>query len=170
MDLHAAHVVTAVLPLIRYLRRERPDILFSHLDHVNVGTLFARRLAGVPTRVIPVVHITHSQAQAHRRRSLRGPVLRVAIRRLYPQANKIVAVSRGAADDMIRMTGVPEDLVRVIYNPVITPRLKQLAEERPSHPWLATESPPLILGIGRAHGTEEFCNIASGDGHLAGTM
>jgi glycosyltransferase involved in cell wall biosynthesis len=158
VDLRAAHITTVMLPLIRYLRRERPDVLFSHLDHVNVGALFARCLARVPTRVVPVLHTTNSVALANDR-SLRVLILRMAMRWLYPWASKIVAVSRGAADDMIDMTGVREDMVRVIYNPVIMPHIRQMAEERPSHPWLAPGGPPLILAVGRLTEPKSFATL-----------
>ena len=55
----------SILPLVRYLRTEQPDVLISALDHVNVGAVVARRLARVRTRLIVAVHITHSQARAH---------------------------------------------------------------------------------------------------------
>jgi glycosyltransferase involved in cell wall biosynthesis len=158
VDLHARHAMTSIWPLCRYLRKAKPDVLFSHLDYVNVAALLARRLAHVRTCVIPVVHITHSQARQHSRSS-REPILRAAIKWLYPTADQIVAVSRGAADDMIRVTGVPAALVRVIYNPVITPVIEALAAEPVDHPWFAPGQVPVILGIGRLARQKEFATL-----------
>jgi glycosyltransferase involved in cell wall biosynthesis len=158
VDLGARHAMTAIWPLRRYLRTAKLDVLFSHLDHVNVGALLAGRLAGVETHIIPVVHITHSQARKHSR-SLREPILRAAIKQLYPRAHRIVAVSRGAADDMIRSAGVPEALVRVIYNPVITPAIKALAAEPLDHPWFSPGKAPVVLGIGRLTRQKEFATL-----------
>ncbi len=50
VDLGRRHVLASILPLVRYLRTEQPDVLISALDHVNVGAMVARRLAHVRTR------------------------------------------------------------------------------------------------------------------------
>ena len=158
VDLGAKRLASAILPLVRYLRAERPDVLFSHLDYANVVALLARRLARVPTRVVPVVHITHSQAHSHSR-SRREPLLRHAIKLFYPSADRIVSVSQGSATDMMRMTGVPESLLRVIYNPAITPGIKALSEQRADHRWLQPGGPPVILAIGRLTRQKDFATL-----------
>src|SRR5918996_1662827 len=38
--------------LVRYLRAERPDALFAAMPTPNLLAVWARRLAGVPTRVL----------------------------------------------------------------------------------------------------------------------
>src|ERR1051325_2896393 len=45
--------------LSRYLRREQPDVLLSAMTHVNLMALWARRLAGVATRMVVSEHITN---------------------------------------------------------------------------------------------------------------
>jgi glycosyltransferase involved in cell wall biosynthesis len=158
VELKRRHTTTSILPLARYLRREMPAVLFSHLDYVNIGALAARALARVNTRVVPIVHMTYSQAQAHQR-VRRARFVGTAMRWLYPRAARVVVVSQGAADDLVRSIGVPNRLIRVIYNPVITPRMKQLSQQPPSHPWLAPGSPPLILGIGRLTRQKDFATL-----------
>ena len=155
VDLHRRHVMTSIAPLARYLRSERPDVLFSHLDYVSVGALLARRLARVDTRVVPVVHVNRSQGRAHSQ-FRREPIVGMAMKWLYPGATRIVVVSRGAADDLVRTTGVSENLIRVIYNPVITPQIKTLADEPVDHPWFAPGQPGVILGIGRLTYPKDF--------------
>src|SRR5690625_4258354 len=52
VNLRAARVATSLPRLVRYLRRERPVAMLSAMSHANVIAVFARQLAGVPTRVV----------------------------------------------------------------------------------------------------------------------
>lgn len=56
-----------------------------------------------------------------------------AIRRLLPKNQKIIAVSKGVADDLVRHFDIPEDRVEVIYNPVVVPDIHELAAATPAH-------------------------------------
>jgi glycosyltransferase involved in cell wall biosynthesis len=81
------------------------------------------------------------------------------LRIFYPWAASVVAVSRGVADDLARVSGLPRESVGVIYNPVITPTMLALAREAPSHPWLAPGQPPVILGVGRLARQKDFLTL-----------
>lgn len=155
VSLEARSVRRGVVPLARHLRAEKPDVLLSALDHANIGALLARRLARVATRVVLTVHTTRSQATLHQR-SLHHALVRVAIRQTYPWADAIVAVSKGAADDLVLSTGVPARLVRMIYNPVVTPRLLAYAREPLSHPWFAPGGPPTVVAVGSLTAAKDF--------------
>jgi glycosyltransferase involved in cell wall biosynthesis len=78
------------------------------------------------------------------------------IRWFYPWADRVVAVSKAARDDLIRTTGVPADLVTTIYNPVVTDELIEKAQEHLDHPWFAKDAPPVILGVGRLESQKDF--------------
>jgi glycosyltransferase involved in cell wall biosynthesis len=78
------------------------------------------------------------------------------VRTFYPWAASVVAVSRGAADDLVRTSGLPSDLVRVVYNPVITPEILTLVRQAPDHAWFAPGEPPVILGVGRLTAAKDF--------------
>ena len=51
VDLKAKRTLTSLLPLARYLRRERPDAMVSALTRANIVAVLTRRLACVSTRV-----------------------------------------------------------------------------------------------------------------------
>ena len=56
VDLAAPRMVKAILPLARYLRRERPAAVLAALDYINVATVWANVLAGSPARVVVSTH------------------------------------------------------------------------------------------------------------------
>jgi glycosyltransferase involved in cell wall biosynthesis len=153
VDLHCSRVITSLFPLAGYLRRERPLALISFMDHANIVALLARMVGNRSTRVVATVHNTLSVATAssNNRRSKLLPML---IRTLYPLADRVVAVSQGAADDLMRITGLIG--VEVIYNPVITPDLLAARNAPPPHPWLEDGQYPVVLGVGRLTPQKDF--------------
>jgi glycosyltransferase involved in cell wall biosynthesis len=123
-------------------------VLVSSMSHANLVALWAARLAGRVTPVVVTEHNTMSQANQHENMVSRNlwPIL---LRRFYPWASSVVAVSRGAADDLARTSGFPRSRVEVVYNPVITRSVMALAREKPGQP-------PVILGVGRLTRQKDF--------------
>jgi glycosyltransferase involved in cell wall biosynthesis len=155
VNLGTGRVLRSLLPLIRYLRRERPRVLFSQMDHANIVALWAGRLAGQNTPVIVTVHNTMSQANKGGGNVWWPPLLRT----FYPWAAAVVAVSRGVADDLARTAGLPRHTVDVVYNPVIMPGTMAPATRAPDHPWFAPGQPPVIVGVGRLTRQKDFPNL-----------
>jgi glycosyltransferase involved in cell wall biosynthesis len=155
VDLDTTRLLRCVVPLTGYLRREQPRVLVSSMSHANLVALWAAKLARRGTPVVVTVHNTLSQSTRQHGR-LAGGLWPHLLRTFYPWAASVVAVSRGAADDLSRTSGVPRDRVEVVYNPVITPGLLALAREAPGHPWFAPGQPPVILGVGRLTPQKDF--------------
>jgi glycosyltransferase involved in cell wall biosynthesis len=155
VDLHALRVLRSLVPLAGYLRRERPRVLVSSMGHANLVALWAGRLAGNVTPIIVTEHNTLSQ-EAGRQQRLRGWLWPRLLGWFYPWAARVVAVSRGAADDLSRTSGLPRERVEVVYNPVITPEMMALARERSDHPWFTPGQPPVVLGVGRLTPQKDF--------------
>ncbi len=148
-------VVSKTFALQRYLQREQPQALFSALDIVSSATL-ARRLAGVPTQVVMCVQTNLSQQFRDHQPHTFGRVRPQLVRLMYPWADALVAASAGVAADVARMTHIPQDRVRVIYNPVVTPEVLAKTQEPVEHPWFAPGEPPVLLGVGRLVSQKDF--------------
>jgi len=145
--------------LADYLRRERPDALLSVLSYGNLVALWARRLAGVPTRVVVSERNTLSQsgiATKKRERRWRNRHLPALIARTYPFADAITTVSDGVADDLAATTGLPRERLVTVYNPVVTDRLIERAGESLEHPWFRSGEPPVVLAAGRLRPQKDF--------------
>lgn len=145
--------------LTAYLRRERPDALLSVLSYGNLVAIWARRLAGVPTRIVVSERNTLSQshvATKKRQRRWRQRHLPALIARTYPFADAITTVSEGVADDLAEATGLPRESLVTVYNPVVTERLSERAGEPLDHPWFRPGEPPVVLGVGRLRPQKDF--------------
>jgi len=157
INLKSSRVLTSLPLLIRYLRDEKPDTLLSGM-HANVVTLWARSLARVQTRVVVTEHSTLSQT-IRNATDLHTKLLPQFIKRFYNWADVIVAVSTGVADDLSRMTGIPRNLIQVIYNPVITAEVRLKSQAHLEHPWFNHGEPPVILGVGRLTPLKNFTTL-----------
>ncbi len=155
VDLGVRRLIRSLAPLTGYLRRERPRILVSSMSHANLIALWAARLARRSTPVMVTVHNTMSQSTPDEG-GLSARLSPHLLRAFYPWAASVVAVSRGAADDLARTSGLSRDRVEVVYNPVITPAMLAQAGRRPDHPWFAAGEPPVVLGVGRLTRQKDF--------------
>ena len=163
IDLGATRVTYSLTPLIRYLRKEKPAALLSALNHANVVACLAHRLAGVPTRLIVTEHSTLSHARPGNHR---GRVVPWLMRRLYPRANAVVAVSKGVADDLVSTLALDAAKVHVIYNPVVTDDLFTKARAPIDHPWFEKDAPPVVLGIGRLTEAKDYPTLIHAFAHV----
>jgi len=144
--------------LIAWLRRERPDQLYTATPYMNVECVLACRAAGGHTRLVVSEHNDLSQGHplgsGWRKRWL-PPLLA----RYYRRADAVVAVSAGVAADLMARTGLVRSDIQVIYNAVVTPELAARAAEPLDHPWFAPGAPPVILGVGRLGRAKDFLTL-----------
>lgn len=155
IDLGAAHVGTALPGLIRYLRRRRPQVIFSDKDRVNRTALLGRLLSGSRARLALRNGTTVSVDLADRKPLDRWLQLR-SMRRLYRHADAVLMPSAGAAEDFARLSGLPRERIRVVPSPVVSERLFELAAAPVDHPWLADKRAPVILGVGELCARKDF--------------
>lgn len=138
-------IAGAIPGLVRYLRRRRPDVLLSSMNHVNVPAIVAHGLARTDTQLIVSEHNNPTLLLSEKNPNAgRDKLVYRAARTLYPHADTVVAVSDGVAADLASIVGLDEDDVDVIYNPVVSSRLEQDASEPADHPWF-DEDVPVIL-------------------------
>jgi len=155
VDLGASGFFSTLISLIRYLRKEQPTGLLSALHYANEIAICAKHLAKVSTPVVVTEHNTLSQALQHEA-SYKKYLLPLSIRYLYPWADAVVTVSQGVAQDLAQTTGLPAQNIKTIYNPVVTPELKEKAKVPLDHPWFAPGEPPVILGVGKLEAQKDF--------------
>jgi glycosyltransferase involved in cell wall biosynthesis len=159
VDLKASRVLTSLPALARYLRRERPRALLSALDYANVVALWARRLAGVPDRVAVNEQNTISRSARNSARWRHRTLVPYLMKRFYPWADYIIGNSRGVADDLSLLTGLPRQRISMLYNPIVTPELRTKARAPLSHPWFQAGQPPVVLAVGRLTKQKDFPNL-----------
>lgn len=154
----AKHKSGQLIQLSRYLKTKRPDALFAAGHRYNLLAAWAKQISGDATRV--VLSVRNNVSRGLEGENMLNTWLRwQSISRFYPWADGISTVSQGVADDLTAQTRIGSDLVRTLFNPVVTPLLFERAEAPLEHPWFSRGEPPVILGIGRLERQKDFTTL-----------
>jgi glycosyltransferase involved in cell wall biosynthesis len=155
VDLKARRMVWAISRFAKYLRTERPAVVISALDYVNVGAILARRISRTFVPLVMTIHSTRSMA-VHYKVGIREDFLRLLGQWCYRRSRNIICVSQGVADDLAETTGTERHRLRVVYNPVVSQRTLEMSRQPVDHPWLAPGAPPVILAVGRLTAVKDY--------------
>jgi len=155
VDLNAGRVIKALLPLLRYLQRERPVAMLSAMTHANVVAILARMLARVPMRLV-VSERTTISFEVKRAQDIAARLTYGLVPWLYPRADGVTVVSKAAAADLVTYARLVPSSVNVIYNPFDLARISQLANESIPHAWFGADQPPVVLAIGRLTEAKDY--------------
>jgi glycosyltransferase involved in cell wall biosynthesis/GT2 family glycosyltransferase len=149
VPLAASRTLTAMRPLVRYLRAARPAALVTAKDYATLVALAARTRVHPRIPVLATVHAPPSEAWATTSRRS-GRLLRPLLRRFLGRADRIVAVSDGVADDVRALLGPGGGAVDVIASPVLDADLFEAASRPVPDAWLAEpRAIPVLLACGR---------------------
>ena len=135
------------LGVARYIREAGPDLLLSALHLANDAAVLAAALTG---RNLPVaVSLRNNVGRRYDERQL------CLARALTPEADAVVAVSRGVAADAVETLRLDAGRVHTIYNPKPLGEIRRLAEMAVDHPWFAEGEPPVVLSVFRHGGGQK---------------
>jgi len=155
IELRSRHTSTAIFALVHYLRRERPDALLAVKHRAIQTAVLAKRLSGINIPLAGRLGTTVSAA-LEGRSALKKWFWYRAMRNSYRHVDSIIAVSQGVAEDIRSITRLPDERLRVIRNPVVTPELYQKAAEPLEHPWFNSDAAPVIIAVGRLTRQKDF--------------
>jgi glycosyltransferase involved in cell wall biosynthesis len=130
----------AVPRLVRWLRRQRPRVVFAHGEGPARAAVLATRLARVTSKVVAVEH-THTPTFRPQNRT-RG----AATRLLYRQAAMVAGVAPGVVEEVGRR--VPAVRGRTTVLPSIGPDPASLVARTsspPEHAWFEGSSHPFVI-------------------------
>ncbi len=153
-DLKAPRMLRCLLPLWRYIRAERPDLLYSTIVHANLAAVIAGKiLSRTGGKVIlresnsPV-----SEEKFSRSRALADRLMPI----LYPLADGVIAVSEGVKQELLQRAPRLASRIQVLPTPVVDDALLTQAAAPVTEPWLCEKQLPVILAVGRLHRQKNF--------------
>jgi glycosyltransferase involved in cell wall biosynthesis len=108
-------LMRSVRPLRKYISEHRPDVLCSVMDHVNVRLL--RALSGVEDTPPAVISVQNNpERRFGEEAGWRNRLLHWRMRQSYDEADQIVALSQGVAQQLVEMGLADSDRLTVIHN------------------------------------------------------
>ena len=156
VHLSARRTLESLPGLIRYMRRCRPDALLTGKVNANGVAAIAGRIARAGTRI---VISEHSLVRTSQRASLiKGVTEPSIIRLLYPLADRLIAVSPAAADEVCTTSKLPLQATRIIPNPVIGSDFERMSLVKIDHPFFSSGN-PVVVAMGRLEPIKGFDDI-----------
>lgn len=143
-DLGNVKMKNALFPLVKYIRQERPDYMFTGTDLANFIVILACLLARTSTKSIVSQH--NMRSVEHVNYGVFRFFFPLMMKILYPLAYKVVAVSDGVSEFLLKL-GISNKNVVVIYNPIDVALLKELSAKDCS--LLKEDVSPFIIFVGR---------------------
>jgi glycosyltransferase involved in cell wall biosynthesis len=112
------------MKLLRCIRKEQPDLLFTTMTHNNVMLLVVKMF--LPEKIPIVVREANHWLGSNQIPTLAKWVVKFAYNHL---ADSIIALSKGVKRDLVEKFGIRDSKITVIYNPVEVKTIQQLACE-----------------------------------------
>jgi glycosyltransferase involved in cell wall biosynthesis len=158
IDLKAPRLRSALLPLARYLRQTRPDVLLAAMWPLTSLAVWARDLARVSTRVVVSDHTDYMASPEAASRAGRLK-LRGSMRWSYPRTVGVVAVSGGVARSVAGLAGMPQERISVIHNPVRPPSAAQTQQPCTAAAEWARHDGPRLIAVGSLKPAKDFAHL-----------
>lgn len=145
----------SVGPLRRLVERERPGLVFSVIDLVNLVSVYAAR--GVEPRPKVVLGVQTPPSIAYGSWHPVSKLILSLMPRMYPSADAVVALSKGVAEDLDALVPRTRGRVTVIPNAGVEPDVREMARASLS----ADERPggPLVVACGRLKPLKGFAHL-----------
>lgn len=127
VDLGAGHARSALRPLVRLIREQRPDSVLAFNYQLAIALLFARALArcggdmfgGAPRFRLVSRHIVALSESARIKGWWHRLIIKTIVTWLYRKIDLVVAQSDGMYRDLVENFRIPPGRTQVIYNPVL---------------------------------------------------
>jgi glycosyltransferase involved in cell wall biosynthesis len=158
IDLCASRALSSLPNLVVYLRENNPDVLISAQTHINAVAILARWLSRVKTKLVVTERndlLFATQSNQNFKEKFRPFVVRF----LYPYAEKVVAISKGVADDIATIAQGRLKLISIINNPIDGEYIQQKAQVTVEHPWLTRKEVPVVLAVGRLVKQKDYVTL-----------
>ncbi|MEO9825876.1 MAG: glycosyltransferase [Paracoccaceae bacterium] len=147
IDLGARRMALSVPALMKVLKEIDPTVCLSALTHANIALIAACRLARSRAKVVVSERLSlHFEFIAAP--PLKRVVKQFLIKRLYPKADAIIAVSKALKVEIEEMVPATSTKVIALPNPVDIALLWDMAED-PSAFSVENDQVPVIAFVGR---------------------
>ena len=150
--LDAPRTALAGPALAKAVKEEAPDQLIAVMTHNILTAALMKRVGLIRTPLIGWEHAVLSSMRAAR--GVRGKVETKLIRALYLVCDKIICVSKGAADDAVALCAPNRINAAFVYNAVPPPKTGPLSASEQA--LIARIKAPCIVSLGRLNAAKDF--------------
>ena len=148
VNLKCRNVRSMLLPLMRFLKTEQPEIIFSAEDHLNAIVIMAVIVSGSKVRISGSSRVTPFDTYSTQPFT-KGWILKQVMRALMWRADVLTCVSRDMVTQYRQVFRYSKHIC--VYNIIADPEFKERAAEPVIHPWFDNSNPysPTLIAAGR---------------------
>lgn len=156
VDLGVGRIIFSWIKLRNYLRQYKPNSIIALDEYTHLATLLAVRDVGYKVRVVLRIGNMYS-VLFNKYKRFRDKLIPFLIKKFYRGADRVIAVSHGVFDDIVKLTNLDPEKVSVIYNPKRGEVIAQKKEFPVGHVWVERkDSLPLVVAVGRLREQKNF--------------
>ncbi len=151
VNLQVDRAILSILPLTRYLRRVRPDVVYATHWYFNVIAIWAKLLARVPTKVIMgEANIISLEVRVEHRNNVRMRLVPWLMRWTYPHGDGAIGVAEDVVRDLRENIKVPARVPMIaISNPIDLEDVLKRSRQPATAAWMPEDGSPLVLTAAR---------------------
>ena len=156
LELNQRHVRGMLLPLWRYLRTTRPDVVFSAEDHLNAVVLLAAIASGTKAKISGSSRVTPFDTYSSVPFTKRW-FLKYLMRAVTWRADALTCVSKDMVDQYRCVFDAPPHVC--VYN-IVDDRNSRLRMREPvEHEWFLRKDGPVLVAAGRLATWKGFADL-----------
>lgn len=148
-------VIQALPQLISYLKKNKPEIIFTSHMHASATAIWAVKLARVSTHTV-IRQPTMLKPKLNKD-TLTSSIKFKVILATLKSADQIIVTSNTMYEEFIHLCKIKKDKVKIIHNPFDIKNIKSKSVEPLEHPWFSDNIDlPVILSVGRLTEVKDF--------------
>ena len=157
IDLNKPGLLKSTALLARYIQQEKPLAIHCSVTDRGLSASMAKMLLFSNVKV--VIEVENTVSKQIPNPTTKQKIYQELKNLLFPRSAKLVAVSQGVAEDLMKNFRIPIKSIEVIYNPVVTKQLKSEMQGEAGHKWLLEKSAPVVLAAGRLAPQKDFATL-----------
>ena len=154
--LNQPNVRGMLLPLWRYFRVTKPDVVFSAEDHLNAIVLLAAIASGSRARISGSSRVTPYDTYSNKPFTKRW-VLKHLVRSVMWRANVLTCVSKDMVEQYRKVFNSPPHVA--VYNIVDDQHSRVRLAEPVNHEWFNRKNGPVLVAAGRLAPWKGFADL-----------
>jgi len=127
-------------------KKNRIDTVISLLSRANYVNVLSRYFGSKHKCLLSERNLASLLYDSYR---IRGKINRLLIRNLYPNCDRIIAISTGVKKDLEKNFNISEKKIEIIYNPIDIEDVAKLSKEKIKNEWLDNKLNKTIITVGR---------------------
>jgi glycosyltransferase involved in cell wall biosynthesis len=154
LNLNKKRTIFLIFPLIKYLLKNKPDVIFSAGDHINLTLLFSSIVSfsksklSLSSRVSPLdAYLNQDKIDFNHNAKRKSTTMYYLFKMLNWRADVLTCVSKDMVNDYQKVFGSTKHVP--VYNIIKDDDSEKLQNEKITDKWFLNNKSPIIIAAGQ---------------------